>query len=404
VGYELLPSSNTNNHYNVHLYRAFFEDPPYDLFAGQSGARVLIGEATTLGTTRMVASSFGLEQRASLTYCLLGDPTTAMSFGAPRFYADAPDAGALRSGFPYYPSSSADTVAVQVEVVDESYLTALTLQQEGEVPAGAVPDTDYVMTPTFPDTASGKRYYILYRGTPRPANQDVVFTARDRFGLTGEFRLRFELEAVLSVGGQVVRDGDTGLSGAEYVWTIHSPARLFGTDFAVFVNGAPVAFTATPAPGDTTERLWDVRFTPDLGLAQNRLQIDVALARGGVSRSLQLRQVGEAASLENVYAFPSPFDDFTTFNFNLATSTTANVLLRVFTVSGRLVYEHEERDQLPGYKQWPWNGLDSSGHAVANGVYLYRVAVHNAAGEQTYAEGRVVRAPAKKTSTSASTP
>lgn len=396
TAFELLPSPNISNHYNVHLYRAFFEDPPYDEFAGQSGARVLLGEATALGTTRMVANNFGLEQRASQTYCFLGDPTTAMSFGAPRLYADAPDAGALRSGVPYYPTNSADTVAVEVEVVDESYLADLTLTLEGEVPGGAVPDTDFVVTPTFPDTGSGKRYLILYQATPPPASHDVVFTARDRFGLTGEFRLRFELDAALTLNGQWTRDGEAGVSGAEYQWRVRSPARLFASDFGLLVNGTPEMFSASPAPGDTTGRLWDLRFAPVLDRPTNTLQMDVALARGGVSRTLQLQQVGDLARLDNVYPFPSPFDEFTTFNFDLTTGSFTDVLLRVFSVAGRLVYERVARAEPPGYKQWVWDGRDASGHKVGNGVYIFRVAVVNQAGEQTFVEGRVAKAPPKK--------
>src|SRR5262249_53886309 len=47
VGYELLPF-DAGNQLNVHFYRAFFADPPYAEFAGQSGARVWVGEAALL--------------------------------------------------------------------------------------------------------------------------------------------------------------------------------------------------------------------------------------------------------------------------------------------------------------------------------------------------------------------
>lgn len=391
TGYELLPPKPGTNHLNVHVYRAFFEDPPYEEFAGQHGARVLIGEATILGVARMVANNGGIERRAALTYCLLGDPMVSMSFGAPRFYAEAPDADTLRSGIAYFPTLPADSVDVLVEALDESYLEELSLRVEGEVPPGAVPDSDFTMTPTFPDS-SGKRYFIRYRGTPPPASHDVVFTARDRFGLTGEFRLRFEVQNALSLKGQIVRDGDAGVSDAEYLWQVRAPSQLFDTDFGLLVNGAPVSFFAQPSPADTTGRLWDIRFTPSFQPGPNLLQLDVALARGGVSRTVTLE--GSASiQLATVYAFPTPFRDFTTFNFNLATDQETDVLLRVFTVSGRLVYERYSQGMVPGYYQWEWDGRDRTGHTVGFGAYVYRLVAKSGSGQETHFEGRLARAP-----------
>ena len=392
TGYELLPPKPGNNHLNVHLYRAFFEDPPYEEFAGQEGARVLIGEATILGVARMAANNLGIERRAALTYCLLGDPVTSMSFGAPRLYAEAPDADTLRSGIPYFPALPADSVDVLVEALDESFLEELSLRVEGEVAPGAVPDSDFTITPTFPDTTSGKRYFIRYRGTPPPASHDVVFTARDRFGLTGEFRLRFELQSALSLKGQIVRDGDAGVSDAEYLWQVRSPSQLFDTDFDLRVNGEVVGFFAQPSPADTTGRLWDVRFTPSFNPGPNLLQLDVGLARGGVTRSVTL-EAGASIQLATVYAFPTPFRDFTTFNFNLSTDQETDVLLRVFTVSGRLVYERFSQGMVPGYYQWEWDGHDRTGHPVGFGAYVYRLVARSNSGQETHFEGRLARAP-----------
>ena len=74
TNYELLPTDPSGqNHLNTWLFMALFVDPPHDQLAGQSGARVLLGEALTLGAVRALPSTFGLERRAIETYCLLGD-------------------------------------------------------------------------------------------------------------------------------------------------------------------------------------------------------------------------------------------------------------------------------------------------------------------------------------------
>jgi hypothetical protein len=77
TAFELLPG-NPASHLNLHIYRAFFVDPPPEGSSGRRGSRVVIGEALALGVARMVASTFGLEQRAALTYVLIGDPLAAL--------------------------------------------------------------------------------------------------------------------------------------------------------------------------------------------------------------------------------------------------------------------------------------------------------------------------------------
>jgi len=49
-----------------------------------------------------------------------------------------------------------------------------------------------------------------------------------------------------------------------------------------------------------------------------------------------------------------------------------NVLLRIYTSSGRLVRALTVRDAR-GQIQVPWDGLDAEGQALANGLYLFKV-------------------------------
>jgi flagellar hook assembly protein FlgD len=48
-------------------------------------------------------------------------------------------------------------------------------------------------------------------------------------------------------------------------------------------------------------------------------------------------------------------------------------MIRVFTPSGRMIYERVERNLSPGYHQLAWDGRDHEGDLLANGVYLCRV-------------------------------
>jgi hypothetical protein len=73
-----------------------------------------------------------------------------------------------------------------------------------------------------------------------------------------------------------------------------------------------------------------------------------------------------------------------------------NVLIRVYTVSGRLIRELTSFGGL-GQVQIPWDGLDAEGDKLANGVYLYRVHVNpreadgtSSPRQKATAEGRLV--------------
>ena len=81
-------------------------------------------------------------------------------------------------------------------------------------------------------------------------------------------------------------------------------------------------------------------------------------------------------------AFPNPFDDElgTRFTFTFAGAHPFDLLLRVFTVSGRMIYEHVERGLDPGYHQIPWDGRDAEGQKIANGIYLYKLVVRSGSG------------------------
>lgn len=401
VGYELLPSIPSTQ-LNVHVYRAFFVNPPYVPFAGQSGARVFIGEAEVLGTVRMVSTTFGLERLAVRTYELLGDPLVAMNFGAPRFYAHATDRDSLASGTAYYPTLDQDSVTVEAHVLDESKLVSLTITEQGEGARSVVPDSEFTITPPYPDTV-GNRYTIRLGVVPRPASYDVVFTAKDRSGLNGQFLLRFVLEARLTQGGQTIRSGDPVVPGTPLVWKVRSPARLTSTDFLTKLDDVDIPFTAVADPADTTGRTWTVTIAPGLASGSHKASLDVGLAKGGATRVIDFDVTGPSLALKDVYTFPNPFRDRATFNFFVTSDQPSDVLVRVFTVNGTLVWERFDKAVPPGYHQWEWDGRDLGGKQVGYGTYLFRVASSQGGDRKVAEQGKLVRAPEKKTTTTTAT-
>ena len=79
-----------------------------------------------------------------------------------------------------------------------------------------------------------------------------------------------------------------------------------------------------------------------------------------------------------------------------ALGDSVNALLRIYTISGRLVRQMETFGR-QGQIQIPWDGLDHEGHGLANGTYFFKVQLNvrdefGASSPQTKAtsEGRFV--------------
>jgi len=69
--------------------------------------------------------------------------------------------------------------------------------------------------------------------------------------------------------------------------------------------------------------------------------------------------------------FPNPFSNFTRIAFTIPAK--GHVKLDVYDVCGRLVNRIMDEEAGPGRYESDWDGLDSKGNRVANGVYFYRL-------------------------------
>jgi hypothetical protein len=79
----------------------------------------------------------------------------------------------------------------------------------------------------------------------------------------------------------------------------------------------------------------------------------------------------DVISLTEVWNYPNPFSDNTSFTFTL--NTEAEVKISIYTIAGRLIKTIENVMARPGFNQIPWDGLDEDGDILANGVYLYKI-------------------------------
>jgi hypothetical protein len=92
----------------------------------------------------------------------------------------------------------------------------------------------------------------------------------------------------------------------------------------------------------------------------------------------------EGLVLDHILNYPNPFTTRTSFFFeHNQPGTTLDVMIQIFTVSGKLVKTIQRTPAPGGYRAGPfeWDGKDDFGSNIGRGVYIYRVKVRNENGE-----------------------
>ena len=82
--------------------------------------------------------------------------------------------------------------------------------------------------------------------------------------------------------------------------------------------------------------------------------------------------------------YPNPFTTHTDFYFeHNQIGTEIDVLIQIFTISGKLVKTIETSLIPNGYRAgpYPWDGTDDFGNRIGRGVYVYRVKLRSSLGE-----------------------
>jgi flagellar hook assembly protein FlgD len=85
--------------------------------------------------------------------------------------------------------------------------------------------------------------------------------------------------------------------------------------------------------------------------------------------------------------FPNPFRDDTNIVYWI--SADADVDVKIYTVSGEVVYWEEDPERkLKGYNKFYWNGKNKGLRKVASGVYIYRISAVSDRGEHVRVFGK----------------
>ena len=122
----------------------------------------------------------------------------------------------------------------------------------------------------------------------------------------------------------------------------------------------------TPGPHVIKVRAWDILNNP------SEASIDFVV------------KSDEKLILAHVLNYPNPFTTKTSFYFeHNQPIETFDILIHIFTVSGKLVKTLRDNQFLEGNRSYPidWDGRDEYGDKIGKGVYLYRLTVRNSQGE-----------------------
>jgi hypothetical protein len=87
--------------------------------------------------------------------------------------------------------------------------------------------------------------------------------------------------------------------------------------------------------------------------------------------------------ISNVFNYPNPFAQATTFTFQQNQSSPINVEIKIYTLAGRIVRVLGSPNVMDRFVRIGWDGRDEDGDILANGVYLYRVVAHTVDGENS---------------------
>ena len=87
--------------------------------------------------------------------------------------------------------------------------------------------------------------------------------------------------------------------------------------------------------------------------------------------------------LDHVLNYPNPFTTYTQFFFeHNQPNADLDVLVQIFTISGKLVKTIDYQQPASGYRVGPieWDGKDDYGGKIGRGVYIYRLKVRTSMG------------------------
>jgi hypothetical protein len=207
---------------------------------------------------------------------------------------------------------------------------------------------------------------------------------------------------------EVYSDG-TRLFGNDYVrstpdllikLTGKSLEQLISSDttiFRIMLNNRFVSLFGSSKPSSNAAITKDidkgnmfVRFTPQLKNGLNYLNLITNKGGGNFDTMKYILNVTSEISLKDVFNYPNPMKDNTTFTFTVTGSEQPGEgKIKIFSVAGRVIKTINVNLSI-GYNRVYWDGKDADGDYIANGVYLYKLIIEGNNQKETALQKLVV--------------
>lgn len=223
-----------------------------------------------------------------------------------------------------------------------------------------------VVTARLEDLSGRRSYYV------RETTAEETVEVRPSDDRTGP-----ELDLVALDAAGVVRVDDYLPSTPKFSAVFRDSSGIDARSVRIVLTGPDDEISDVLTSDRVSDRKEDrtsLGFTWSPRLDDGRYTLSVSgtdqLGNGPAEKSMAF-QVSSELAIESVLNVPNPTAAATEFTYIL--SRPAEVVIRIFTISGRLIRILRGVPGRAGYNQVRWDGRDADGHLLANGVYLYTV-------------------------------
>ncbi len=405
AGFEFL---RENNRFHENMWRAIFNKLYFNTLGGARVNPDTIEANWRLSALTQISEITHGNQDIIDRYVLLGDPLLRLDAGVPRFIVADPVNGTIFEDGRIRPDDPNLPVEFTVTVNDEQGIDSLWVEKRFET-GGVEPISNVFITANI-DTAAQiehKRSYTLqFSVLFDECNFDLHVGARDLAGRVSEwvgsaqFPNGGDFDQRLFANGVQVRSGDRldGATAFRYEYEGCGPRP--DLQLEVFLDGTPTEVGEIGADG--AQVVWFADFVWDVPAGVHKLQFELDGTQPGILEADKVvfdvdLEVPGSLGLRDVLAFPNPFEGETRVFFNLDTQISGGSL-RILDLNGRTVRHFDlgapgvvqvlsgsptvpgaiGSSQFMNYVEW--DGTDSAGDSVANGVYLFELRIQDQAG------------------------
>jgi len=253
--------------------------------------------------------------------------------------------------------SRINATSLSVDTLSHYTTTVSTENLQGRIRLSAILDPDDAIPEILETNNTAAKEIWIYADTVKP-----------------NIRVTFD--------GAPIVDGDFVSMSADVAIEFRDLAALSSADtsqITILLDQKPIPYGTsqgqarlqTIETGEDPKLQAIISFKPKLTVGEHELQILARDKSDNLSYSEFNFSVSDQFNVQDLLNYPNPFRQRTTFTYIL-TQPADRVHIKIYTVGGRLVTTFDDLPGLPGFNQYGWNGRDSSGDRIANGVYLYK--------------------------------